>query len=72
MTVETITTFINSCGFPVVACVGMFYLFNKMISLMNDMKNSVNDMTQNMNNYNDTLKSMTELLNKILLKIEEG
>lgn len=31
-TVNTIIQLINGCGFPIAACVGIFYLYNKTIS----------------------------------------
>lgn len=30
--VNTIIQLINGCGFPIAACIGIFYLYNKTIS----------------------------------------
>ena len=30
--VNTVIQLINGCGFPIAACVGIFYLYNKTIS----------------------------------------
>lgn len=34
--VNTIIQLINGCGFPIAACIGIFYLYNKTISGITD------------------------------------
>lgn len=45
MDVNDIVTLIGSLGFPVVACVGMFYLYNRTLkdftSTLNDIANEI-------------------------------
>lgn len=40
MNVNDITTLIGSLGFPIVACVGMFYLYNRTLK---DFTTTLND-----------------------------
>lgn len=45
MDVNDIVTLIGSLGFPIVACVGMFYLYNRTLkdftSTLNDIANEI-------------------------------
>ena len=58
MNVNDIATLISSVGFPIVACVGLFYLYDKTIK----------ELTSTLRGIDDTLKSIDERLKGI----EEG
>lgn len=55
MNVNDIITLISSVGFPIVACCGLFYLYDKTIK----------DLTSTLTNINATLKSIDERLGKL-------
>lgn len=55
MDIQTIISAIGSVGFPIVACVGIFYLYDKTI------KDIVSTLTQVI----DTLHTVNNTLNKI-------
>lgn len=48
MDVNDIVTLIGSLGFPIVACVGMFYLYNRTLkdftSTLNDIANEIKEL----------------------------
>lgn len=50
MNVNDIVTLIGSLGFPIVACVGMFYLYNRTLkdftSTLNDIANEIKDLRE--------------------------
>lgn len=50
MDVNDIVTLIGSLGFPVVACVGMFYLYNRTLkdftSTLNDIANEIKELRE--------------------------
>lgn len=55
MNVNDVITLISSVGFPIVACCGLFYLYDKTIK----------DLTSTLTNINATLKSIDERLGKL-------
>ena len=55
MNVNDIITLISSVGFPIVACCGLFDLYDKTIK----------DLTSTLTNINATLKSIDERLGKL-------
>lgn len=57
MDVNDIVTLIGSLGFPIVACVGMFYLYNRTLK----------DFTSTLNNIASEIKELREEL-KVLIK----
>lgn len=50
MDVNDIITLIGSLGFPIVACVGMFYLYNRTLkdftSTLNDIANEIKELRE--------------------------
>lgn len=56
MDVNDIITFIGSLGFPVVACVGMFYLYDRTLK----------DFTSTLNNIASEIKELREELKELI------
>lgn len=56
MDVNDIVTLIGSLGFPVVACVGMFYLYNRTLK----------DFTITLNNIASEIKELREELKELI------
>jgi hypothetical protein len=50
---------IGSVGFPIVACVGLFTLYDKTIK---DIVNALDNVNQTLNNVNQTLDKITNKL----------
>lgn len=50
MDVNDIVTLIGTLGFPIVACVGMFYLYNRTLkdftSTLNDIANEIKELRE--------------------------
>ena len=61
MDVQEIVNAIGSVGFPIVACCGLFYLYDKTIK----------DIVNALDNVNQTLTSVNATLDKITQKLEE-
>ena len=59
MDIQEIVTAIGSVGFPIVACVGLFYLYDKTIK---DIVNALDNVNQTLNNVNATLDKITNKL----------
>ena len=59
--VQEIVKAIGSVGFPIVACCGLFYLYDKTIK----------DIVNALDNVNQTLTSVNSTLDKITQKLEE-
>lgn len=56
MDVNGIVTLIGSLGFPIVACVGMFYLYNRTLK----------DFTSTLNNIASEIKELREELKELI------
>lgn len=56
MDVNDIVTLIGSLGFPIVACVGMFYLYNRTLK----------DFTSTLNNIVSEIKELREELKELI------
>lgn len=56
--VEVINS-IGSVGFPIVACIGLFTLYDKTIK---DIVNALDNVNQTLNNVNQTLDKITNKL----------
>lgn len=56
MNVNDIVTLIGSLGFPIVACVGMFYLYNRTLK----------DFTSTLNDIVTQIKELREDINKMI------
>lgn len=59
MEIQEIVTAIGSVGFPIVACIGLFYLYDKTIK---DIVNALDNVNQTLNNVNSTLDKITNKL----------
>lgn len=55
MDVNDIVTLIGSLGFPIVACVGMFYLYNRTLK---DFTSTLNDIASEITGLREELKEM--------------
>lgn len=56
MNVNDIVTLIGSLGFPIVACVGMFYLYNRTLK----------DFTSTLDNIASEIKELREELKELI------
>ena len=61
MDVQEFVNAVGSVGFPIVACCGLFYLYDKTIK----------DIVNALDNVNQTLTSVNATLDKITQKLEE-
>lgn len=59
MEVQEIVNAIGSVGFPIVACVGLFYLYDRTIK---DIVNALDNVNTTLNNVNNTLDKITNKL----------
>lgn len=59
MEVQEMVNAIGSVGFPIVACVGLFYLYDRTIK---DIVNALNNVNSTLNNVNNTLDEITHKL----------
>jgi uncharacterized protein YoxC len=59
MNIQEIVTAIGSVGFPIVACVGLFYLYDRTIK---DIVNALDNVNSTLNNVNSTLDKITQKL----------
>lgn len=59
MDIQEIVTAIGSVGFPVVACIGLFYLYDRTIK---DIVNALDNVNSTLNNVNSTLDKITQKL----------
>jgi hypothetical protein len=55
MNVNDIITLIGSLGFPIVACVGMFYLYNRTLK---DFTSTLNDIASEIKELREELKEL--------------
>lgn len=55
MNVNDIVTLIGSVGFPIVACVGMFYLYNRTLK---DFTSTLNDIASEIKELREELKEL--------------
>ena len=61
MEVQELVNAIGSVGFPIVACCGLFYLYDKTIK----------DIVNALDNVNQTLTQVNSTLDKITHRLEE-
>lgn len=59
MEAQELINAIGSVGFPIVACVGLFHLYDKTIK---DIVNALDNVNQTLNNVNTTLDKITSKL----------
>ena len=55
MNVNDIVTLIGSLGFPIVACVGMFYLYNRTLK---DFTSTRNDIVTHINELREDIREL--------------
>lgn len=55
MNVNDIVTLIGSLGFPIMACVGMFYLYNRTLK---DFTSTLNDIASEIKELREELKEL--------------
>nr|DAK36260.1 MAG TPA: YvrJ protein family protein [Caudoviricetes sp.]DAO07566.1 MAG TPA: YvrJ protein family protein [Caudoviricetes sp.]DAQ16292.1 MAG TPA: YvrJ protein family protein [Caudoviricetes sp.] len=55
MNVNDIVTLIGSLGFPIVACVGMFYLYNRTLK---DFTSTLNDIVTQIKELREDIKEL--------------
>lgn len=55
MNVNDVVTLIGSLGFPIVACVGMFYLYNRTLK---DFTSTLNDIASEIKELREELKEL--------------
>jgi len=55
MDVNDVVTLIGSLGFPIVACVGMFYLYNRTLK---DFTSTLNDIASEIKEIREELKEL--------------
>lgn len=63
MDVQEIVNVVNSVGFPILACVGLFRLYDKTIK---DIVNALDNVNTTLNNVNQTLDKITNRLDGVL------
>lgn len=56
-TVNLIVQLVNGCGFPIAACIGIFYLYNKSIT---SITNTLTKLDTTLDNVAETLKRIDE------------
>lgn len=62
MDIQTIISAIGSVGFPIVACVGIFYLYDKTIK---ELVNTQTHVIDTLHSVNDTLQRIDEKLDNV-------
>lgn len=69
MDVDSIVQIINSVGFPIVACCGLFYFINKTMA---ENTSATKELADGMQEINRTLSSLDGTLNDLKEMIEEN
>lgn len=62
MDIQTIISAIGSVGFPIVACCGLFYLYDKTIK---EIVNALGDVKSTLSDVNKTLDSLNQKLGEL-------
>ena len=65
MTLNDILTAISTVGFPIIACVGLFWLYTKMLPILT----GLSDNTKEMKEMLDSIKSTLDLFNQNFVNI---
>lgn len=47
---DAIMEFVNQSGFPIVACIGMFYLYTKMLPILSSLQTTLDRLEQKIDN----------------------
>lgn len=67
MDYQEIINAIGSVGFPIIACIGIFSLYNQTIR---ELVNTLNIVTNTLDNVNETLDNINHKLDRMELKNE--
>lgn len=62
MEIQDVINAISSVGFPIVACIGLFHLYDKTIK---DIVNALDNVNQTLGNVNKTLDKITNRLDGV-------
>lgn len=62
MNIQEVINAIGSMGFPIVACCGLFYLYDKTIK---EIVNALDNVAHTLDNVNNTLNQVNEKLEEI-------
>lgn len=76
MDVNSIVQIINSVGFPIVACCGLFYFINKTMaentSATKELADGMQEINRTLSNLDGTLNELKEMIESNGNKIEEN
>ena len=76
MDVDSIVQIINSVGFPIVACCGLFYFINKTMaentSATKELADGMQEINRTLSNLDGTLNDLKEMIETNRDKIEEN
>ena len=76
MDVDSIVQIINSVGFPIVACCGLFYFINKTMaentSATKELADGMQEINRTLSNLDGTLNELKEMIKSNGNKIEEN
>ena len=76
MDVNSIVQIINSVGFPIVACCGLFYFINKTMaentSATKELADGMQEINRTLSNLDGTLNDLKEMIETNREKIEEN
>lgn len=76
MNVDSIVQIINSVGFPIVACCGLFYFINKTMaentSATKELADGMQEINRTLSNLDGTLNDLKEMIESNGNKIEEN
>lgn len=61
MNIQEIVNAIGSVGFPIVACCGLFYLYDRTIK---EIINALDNVKETLHTVNDTLEDLSKQLDK--------
>lgn len=76
MDVDSIVQIINSVGFPIVACCGLFYFINKTMaentSATKELADGMQEINRTLSNLDGTLNDLKEMIEENRDKIEDN
>lgn len=76
MDVDSIVQIINSVGFPIVACCGLFYFINKTMaentSATKELADGMQEINRTLSNLDGTLNELKEMIETNRDKIEDN
>ena len=76
MDVDSIVQIVNSVGFPIVACCGLFYFINKTMaentSATKELADGMQEINRTLSNLDGTLNNLKEMIETNRDKIDEN